>query len=79
MSPNSSKSEQKTAKMIRLDDIHWQLVRGLIPFYGTSEPEVVRNIVVMWLHENISGKSIEKLEQLGATHLKEQTKSNGID
>jgi hypothetical protein len=64
------KGEQKIGKTIRLDDIHWELIRGLIPFYGTNEPEVVRNIVVMWLHENISGKSIEKLSQLKAIHLK---------
>jgi hypothetical protein len=67
---SKAKGEQRKTKSIRLDDIHWELLRGLIPFYGATEPEVIRNIVVMWLHENISGKSIEKLEELGAVHIK---------
>jgi hypothetical protein len=67
-----NKADKRTPKTIRLDDTQWELIRGLTPFYGATELEVIRNIVVMWLHENISGKSIEKLSQLGAIRLKDE-------
>lgn len=54
---------QKTAKTVRLDDTHWEIIRKLIPFYGNTEPEVVRTIVVMWLHDN-SSNAIKKLEEI---------------
>lgn len=60
---------QKTAKSIRMDDIQWDLIKGLVPFYGSTEAEVVRNIVLMWLNENIGSKTIEKLEELNAINL----------
>lgn len=69
-SSSKSKGDQRKTKSIRLDDIHWELLRGLIPFYGATESEVIRNIIVMWLHDNIGGKPIEKLEELGAIHIK---------
>jgi len=56
-------NKQKTHKSIRLDDIHWKLLEGLTPFYGSSEPEVVRNIVLMWLHENLGSGTIEVLKK----------------
>jgi len=61
---------QKIAKSIRLDEIHWEIIRGLIPFYGNSEPEVVRTIVQMWLHENIGSNTIRKLDEIHAINLK---------
>lgn len=67
--PKQKKANQKTAKSIRLDEIHWQIIRGLIPFYGNNEPEVVRAIVMMWLHENIGCDAIRKLEELHAIQL----------
>lgn len=63
---------QKTAKSIRIDDIQWDLIKGLVPFYGSTEAEVVRNIVLMWLNENIGSKTIEKLEELNAINLKKK-------
>ena len=54
---------QKTAKSIRLDDVHWKLLDGLTPFYGSSAPEVVRNIVLMWLHDNLGSKTIGELKE----------------
>jgi len=54
---------QKTAKTVRLDDVHWEIIRKLIPFYGNTEPEVVRTIIVMWLHDN-SSSAIRKLEEI---------------
>lgn len=53
-----------------MDTIQWELIQGLIPFYGSTEAEVVRNIVLMWLNENIGSKTIEKLEELSAINLK---------
>jgi hypothetical protein len=38
-------SKQKNGKTVKLDEVHWKIVNGLIPFYGNSEPEVIRTIV----------------------------------
>lgn len=53
-----------------MDYIHWSLIQDLVPFYGSTEAEVVRNIVLMWLHENIGSETIKKLEELNAISLK---------
>jgi len=62
---------QKLQKTIRLDEVQWNIIRGLIPFYGSTESEVVRNIVMMWLDQNLGSKTIEKLEELDAVKLKQ--------
>jgi len=64
-------ASNKVEKSIRLDDVHWNIIRGLVPFYGTSETEVVRTIVTMWLDQNLGSKTIEKLEELDAIKLKQ--------
>lgn len=69
---NNNNEGQKTAKSIRMDNIQWDLIKGLVPFYGSTEAEVVRNIVLMWLNENIGSKTIEKLEELNAINLKKK-------
>ena len=63
---DNESDNQKKGRTIKLDDVHWRIIRGLQPFYGNSEPEVVRNIVLMWLNENIGSEAIRKLEELGA-------------
>ena len=65
----SDDSNQKIGKTIKLDEVHWQIVNGLIPFYGNSEPEVIRTIVMMWINENIGSEAIKKLENLKAINL----------
>lgn len=65
-----TKESQKTAKTVRMEDIHWKILHGLTPFYGTTEAEVVRNIVLMWLDENIGSGTIKKLQELQAIKLK---------
>jgi len=61
---------QKTTRSIRLDDVHWRLLEKLTPFYGSSAPEVVRHIVLMWLHENLGKDTIKELERINAVKLK---------
>jgi hypothetical protein len=63
---------QKIPKKIRLDEVHWKIVRGLTPFYGSTEAEVVRTIVMIWIHDNIGSDAIRKLEELNAIHLNER-------
>ena len=63
---------QKLQKTIRIDDIHWKLIRGLMPFYGSNETEVVRNLLIMWLDQNIGSDKIKNLEELGALNLKNE-------
>jgi hypothetical protein len=69
-SKSDEDSNQKIGKTIKLDDVHWQIVNKLMPFYGNSESEVVRTIVMMWIHDNIGSDAIRKLEELNAVHLK---------
>ena len=45
---------------IYLDPIHFRLIDDLMPFYGNSQPEVVRNIVVDWLKTNRGWEEIRK-------------------
>lgn len=61
--------DRKIQKPVRLDKIHWDIIEGLTPFYGSNDAEVVRNIVLMWIHENIGSPTIEKLKELKAIKL----------
>jgi len=45
---------------IYLDPIHLRLIDDLMPFYGNSRPEVVRNIVLDWLKANMGWETIRK-------------------
>jgi hypothetical protein len=62
-------NERKIAKKIRLDDVHWNIIEGLTPFYGSSAPEVVRTIVLMWLHDNLGSKTMDRLIENNAIKL----------
>jgi hypothetical protein len=62
-------NNQKIGKTIRLDKVHWDIIEGLIPFYGSSEPEVVRTIVIMWLHDNLGSNTIDELKKNDAIKL----------
>lgn len=55
--------KQKETRSIRLDEVHWSLLEDLTPFYGSSAPEVVRNIILMWLHDNLGSKTIDVLKE----------------
>ena len=61
--------EQKVKRSINLDEVHWQLLEDLTPFYGSSAPEVVRNIVLMWLHDNLGSNTINELKENNAIKL----------
>ena len=66
----TDENNQKIDKKIRLDAVHWKIVHGLTPFYGSTDAEVVRAIVTMWIHDNIGSDAIRKLEELEAIHFK---------
>lgn len=70
MASDKENTKQKTGKTVKLDPVHWKIIRGLIPFYGNSEPEVVRTIVIQWIHGNIGSEPIRKLEELEAIQFK---------
>lgn len=63
-------NNQKTGKTVRLDDIHWKILKGLTPFYGSNEGEVIRNILIMWFHENLGSETLKVLEKSGIIKLK---------
>ncbi|MBE0522242.1 MAG: hypothetical protein IBX39_08285 [Candidatus Methanoperedenaceae archaeon] len=62
---------QKLGKTIRMDIVHWEIINGLTPFYGSTEAEVVRNIVLVWLNENIGNDTIKKLQDMKVIKLDE--------
>ena len=62
-------SKEKTALTIRLDSIHWEIIEGLTPFYGSSRSEVIRNIVTMWLHSNLGSETMATLKANNAIKL----------
>ncbi len=69
MEKEKKDSKEKTTRSVRLDDIHWKLIEGLIPFYGTTKGEVVRNLVLMWLHDNLGSDTMEELKENNAISL----------
>lgn len=64
--------EQKEHRSVRLDKVHWKLLDELTPFYGSSAPEVVRNIVLMWLHDNLGSRTIDELKENNAIDLRKR-------
>ena len=54
---------EKTVKSIRLDDVHWQTLEDLTPFYGSNRAEVIRNIVLMWLDANLGSETMKILKE----------------
>ena len=68
---NKRQEKQKVGKTIRMDSIHWDIINGLTPFYGSTEAEVVRNIVLIWLNNNIGNDTIKKLEDMKVIKLNE--------
>ena len=62
-------SKEKTALSVRLDAVHWEIIEGLTPFYGSNKGEVVRNIVKMWLHDNLGSETMATLKENKAIKL----------
>ena len=62
-------ANEKTVKSIRLDAVHLDLVKKLKPFYGTTDGEVIRNIVLMWLHNNLGSQTMGELKRNHAVSL----------
>jgi len=62
-------TNEKTTRSVRLDDIHWMIVEGLTPFYGTTKGEVIRNIVLMWIHDNLGSNTMKELKENNAIKL----------
>ena len=56
---------RKDQLTVHLDPVHLKLIDGLQPFLGNSRPEVVRNIVMMWLKTEYG---IEGLQERKAIH-----------
>jgi len=62
-------TKEKTARSVRLDDIHWDIIEQLTPFYGSNKGEVIRNIVLMWIHDNLGSEAIKELKENHAIKL----------
>ncbi len=51
---------------LKLPEIQRQIIKGLIPFYGRNEEEVIESIVFHWIEQNIGSDSLKALEKIGA-------------
>ncbi len=51
---------------IRLDEVHLRIIDSLQPFHGNSRPEVIRNLVILWMAQNIG---MQKLKEFGAINI----------
>ena len=69
MNMNGKKSNQKEVKSVRFDSIHLEILEDLTPFYGSNKGEVIRNIVMMWIHDNLGSETIKELQKNGAIKL----------
>lgn len=69
-------ASQKHVKSVRFDIVYLEILEKLTPFYGSTPAEVIRNIVLIWLQENIGGDTFNELQKIGAIHLEKdkQTK-----
>ena len=77
--PKKKQERVKTPQMLRLDNVHWDIIEDLMPFYGNTPAEVCRTIIIMWLDAKYGSPTIEKLEREGKikmgrkSHDKEKT------
>jgi hypothetical protein len=51
---------RKNQLTVHLDEVHLKLLDGLQPFFGNSRPEVVRNIVILWLKAEYGLKGLQE-------------------
>lgn len=39
---------------LQLNEVHMNIIKEMIPIYGENEDEVIKTIIIMFLHEHIS-------------------------
>lgn len=62
---------------IRLERTHKELFQQFMPYFGSSEGEVIRNLALRWIEGNITNPNIADLAKRGLLNLKvENGKSN---
>lgn len=54
---------------IRLEKTHKELFQKFIPYFGSSEGEVVRNLALRWIESNITEPNIVDLAKRGLIQL----------
>lgn len=59
---------------VRLDDTHLEILEDLQPFYGNSNGEVARNVILRWIESNIGSPHLEELREKGAISAKKEEK-----
>jgi metal-responsive CopG/Arc/MetJ family transcriptional regulator len=56
--PKTNNSKDRVT--VGLDEIHLQLIDELMPFFGNSRPEVIRNLIIDWLRKEYG---LEKIRE----------------
>jgi hypothetical protein len=67
---------------IRLEETHKELFGQFMPYFGSSEGEVIRNLALRWVEGNITNPNITDLAKRGLLKLKldsglDNTKNRG--
>ena len=55
---------------IRLEKTHKELFKQFMPYFGSSEGEVIRNLALRWVESNITDPNIIDLGKRGLLNLK---------
>jgi len=50
---------------IRLEKTHRELFTKFMPYFGSSEGEVIRNLALRWIETNITNPNIVDLAKIG--------------
>jgi len=55
---------------IRLERTHKELFQQFMPYFGSTEGEVIRNLALRWIERNITDPNITDLAKRGLLNLK---------
>lgn len=54
---------------VRIEKLHRDLLKKFIPYFGSSEGEVMRNLALRWVESNITNPNIVDLAKRGLISL----------
>ena len=61
---------------VRVEKLQKELFRNFMPYYGSSEGEVMRNLALRWIESNITNPNIVELAKRGFVSLKQDENEN---
>lgn len=52
--------------IVEFSEIQLKLLDSLMPWFGTTREEVLKNILLRWAEQNIATKEMQALKAIGA-------------